>query len=71
MPEVVNTTPIVEELTSIRGLRSWAKDLKDMPQIVKRLMEAANKQDLTPSTILFEYCAEGEGIWNVVLLGED
>lgn len=66
MPEQTPTTP--ETLSRLKGLRVWADRIDDLPQAACTLLEAANRQEITPAAILFELC---EDSWNVYLVGDD
>jgi len=66
MADLVN--PKLEPLTQVVGLRTWVKELEDLPNAVCSLVEAANRQEITPGVIFFEYCDDE---WHVALFGED
>ncbi len=61
--------PTIDRLPYTTGLRAWLRDLSDMPQSASRLLEAAERLDIMPLVIFFEYHADSD-YRCMILLGE-
>jgi hypothetical protein len=58
----------IEQLSHIKGLRAWTNELDELPDVAAALLKAANRLQVTPVAILFDFC---DGQWGVVLHGDD
>jgi len=57
----------ISRLKYMTGIRLWADDPESFPEAAARLLQAANRVELTPAVMLFEF---GEEQWSISLLGE-
>jgi len=57
----------ISRLKYMTGIRLWADSPESFPEAAARLLQAANRVELTPAVMLFEF---GEEQWNISLLGE-
>ena len=57
----------ITRLKHMTGIRTWVDDPESFPEAAARLLQAANRVEITPAVMLFEL---GEGQWNISLLGE-
>lgn len=59
--------PTLERLSYTTGLRVWVRDTVDLPEGSARLLEAANRLDIVPLVILFEF---HDDEWSIALLAD-
>jgi hypothetical protein len=58
----------IEQLSHIKGLRAWTDELDELPHVAAALLTAANRLQVTPVAIIFDFC---DGQWSAALHGDD
>jgi hypothetical protein len=58
----------IARLPHLKGLRAWATELDELPNVAADLLQATNRLQLIPIAIIFDFC---DGEWAVALVADD